>query len=51
MFLDARAAIKASTVVAKIMAAELGYRRKWQKEQIEIFGKLAEGYFLSDKPE
>ncbi len=51
LFLDARAAIEASTVVAKIMAAELGYRRKWQKEQIASFTKLAEGYFLSDNPD
>lgn len=51
LFLDARAAIKASPVVAKVMATELGYRRKWQKEQLENFRKLAEEYILSDNPE
>ncbi|PLX13831.1 MAG: FAD-dependent oxidoreductase [Marinilabiliales bacterium] len=50
LFLDARAAIKASETVAKIMASELGYRRKWQKEQIESFNKLAGGYILIENP-
>jgi glycerol-3-phosphate dehydrogenase len=51
LFIDARAAIQASTVVAKVMATELAYRRRWQKEQVENFRKLAEEYILSDSPE
>lgn len=46
LFTDARAAINAAPVVAKIMADELGHRRKWQRLQIEEFVKLAEGYLL-----
>ncbi len=46
LFTDARAAIKAAPVVAKLMAKELGHRRRWQKEQIEKFTQLASGYLL-----
>ncbi len=46
LLLDARASIKAAPVVAKIMASELGYRRKWQKEQIAKYTDLANNYFL-----
>ncbi len=46
LLLDARASIEAAPVVAKIMAEELGYRRKWQKEQIEKFTQLANEYIL-----
>jgi glycerol-3-phosphate dehydrogenase len=46
LFTDANAAIEAAPVVAKIMAAQLGEKRKWQKQQVEEFNKLAQGYLL-----
>ncbi len=46
LFLDARAAIEAAPIVAKIMAKELGKKRSWQRKQIEEFIELAEGYLL-----
>ncbi len=46
LFLDARAAIEAAPVVAKIMAKELGQGRTWQRKQVEEFTKLAVGYLL-----
>ena len=46
LLLDARASIEAAPIVAKIMAEELGYRRKWQKEQVEQYTQLAKEYFL-----
>ncbi|MCK9274234.1 MAG: glycerol-3-phosphate dehydrogenase/oxidase, partial [Syntrophales bacterium] len=46
LFLDAEAAIRMAPEVARIMAKELGRRRKWQKNQIEEFTELAKGYIL-----
>ena len=46
LFLDARAAIRMAPEVARLMAKELGRRRRWQKVQIEEFTALAEGYIL-----
>jgi len=46
LFIDAKAAIDAAPVVAKIMAKELGQRRKWQRLQIEDFTNLAKGYLI-----
>ncbi len=46
LYLDARAAIDMAPEVAKIMAKELGYGRKWRKQQVEEFIALAKGYLL-----
>lgn len=46
LFIDAQAAIEAAPTVAKLMADELGQRRKWQRLQIEAFTNLAKGYLL-----
>ena len=46
LFIDAKAAIEAAPVVAKVMAPEIGQRRKWQRLQIEEFTKLAQSYLL-----
>jgi len=47
LLLDARASISMAPVVAELMAKELGYRRKWQKEQVRIYTEYANGYILS----
>jgi len=46
LLLDAKASVEAAPIVAKIMAKELGQTRKWQKNQIEQFTKLAQNYIL-----
>lgn len=46
LFTDAKAAIEAAPVVAKIMANELGEKRKWQRQQVKEFSNLALGYLL-----
>jgi len=46
LLLDARASIEAAPIVAKLMGEELGYRRKWQHQQIEEYTMLAKGYIL-----
>ena len=46
LFLDARAAIEAAPVAAKLMAEELGKDTVWQQEQIAAFTKLAQAYLL-----
>ena len=46
LFLDARAAIEAASLTAKIMADELGKDNEWQEEQIKAFGKVAANYLL-----
>lgn len=47
LLLDARASIEAAPKVAEVMAAEMGYDRDWQKEQVVEFEALARGYLLS----
>jgi len=47
LLLDARASIAMAPLVAEIMAKELGYRRKWRKEQIRLYTEYAKGYILS----
>ena len=42
--LDARAAIKMAPAVARLMAAELGRDRQWQRDQVAEFTTLARGY-------
>jgi glycerol-3-phosphate dehydrogenase len=46
LFLDARESILIAPQVADIMASELGKRRKWKKNQIEAYEKVAKNYFL-----
>jgi glycerol-3-phosphate dehydrogenase len=47
LLLDARASIAIAPEVAAIMAGELGYRSKWQKEQVLQYIEFANGYILS----
>ena len=47
LLLDARASIEIAPIVAAIMAEELGFRRKWEKEQVLIYTEYAKGYILS----
>jgi glycerol-3-phosphate dehydrogenase len=46
LFLDARASIEMAPRVAKIMAIEMGKTEHWQKEQVEEYVRLANGYIL-----
>jgi len=46
LFLDAQAAIEASTITAKLMAEELQKDATWQEEQVNSFTKLAQAYLL-----
>jgi len=46
LFLDAQAAIDAASVVATLMASELGKDENWQKEQLTTFTDLARHYLL-----
>ena len=46
LFLDARAAIDMSPVVAGIIAKELNKDKTWETEQVETFARLANGYLL-----
>jgi glycerol-3-phosphate dehydrogenase len=47
LLLDARASIQMAPQVAAILANELGYRRKWQREQILQYTEYANGYILN----
>jgi len=47
LILNAKASTEMAPVVADIMMKELGKNRKWKKEQIENFKKLADNYILS----
>lgn len=49
LFLDARASMAMASTVARLMADELGYSRKWVKQQTQIFTDLARGYLLNSK--
>jgi len=44
LFLNARASSEIATVVAAIMAEELGYDSKWQQSQIESYKLLVKNY-------
>ncbi|OPL12472.1 MAG: FAD-dependent oxidoreductase [delta proteobacterium MLS_D] len=46
LILDARASLRMAPEVAKIMAKELRFSRKWQKNQVKEFTELARGYLL-----
>lgn len=47
LLLDARASINIAPAVARLMAAELHYSKKWQKQQIEAYTRLAQDYILA----
>ena len=44
LFLNARAAIEAAPKVAALMAAELGYAKQWEREQVAEFARLGGQY-------
>lgn len=46
LLLDAQAAIDSAPDVARLMAAALKKRKKWQKEQVEIFTSKAKKYLV-----
>lgn len=46
LFLNARAAIDMAPLVASLIAKELGKDAAWEKEQIDTFTVLANGYLL-----
>lgn len=46
LFLDARAAIAAAPLTAKLIATELGKDDQWQNEQVASFAALADNYLL-----
>ncbi|MES2274312.1 MAG: FAD-dependent oxidoreductase, partial [Chlamydiota bacterium] len=46
LFLDARAAIEIAPRTAALMAHELGKNADWERDQIQNFTKLAEGYLI-----
>ena len=48
LFLDSRSSAEAAPEVARIMAAELGFDKRWEVEQVSSFKKLAENYMLSE---
>ena len=47
LFLDARTSMEMAKTVAEIMAQELGRDKKWEREQLIVYNKLAEGYLLT----
>ncbi|MFP4624176.1 MAG: glycerol-3-phosphate dehydrogenase C-terminal domain-containing protein, partial [Gemmatimonadota bacterium] len=44
LVLDARAAMEIAPRVAELMAVELGRDEAWQRDQVDAFRTLAEGY-------
>ena len=46
LFVDARAAIAASSITAHLMAVELGKDEYWQDRQVALFIELANNYLL-----
>lgn len=47
LLLDAKASREMAPEVARLMAEEAGYDETWQKQQIESYNELADGYILS----
>jgi glycerol-3-phosphate dehydrogenase len=47
LLLDARASVDIAPQVAKLMAKQLRRGRKWQREQVEAYTRVAAGYILS----
>ncbi len=48
LFLDARAAVEAAPVVARLLATELDRGNAWCEEQVSAFTTVASGYLYSD---
>ena len=48
LILNARASIEAAPLVARLIAAELGYDAAWQTRQVADYTALARGYVFSD---
>jgi glycerol-3-phosphate dehydrogenase len=48
LLLDARASIEMAAEVAALMAKELDKDLTWQKEQVDFYQKLAEGYLINE---
>ena len=46
LFLNARAAMEMAEPVAKLMAAELEYDEVWQRQQVEDFYQVAQGFVV-----
>jgi glycerol-3-phosphate dehydrogenase len=46
LFLNARAAIRMSPQVAKILAKELGKDDQWRADQLKAFNETAKGYLV-----
>jgi glycerol-3-phosphate dehydrogenase len=46
LFLNARAAIDMAPAVAGLIAKELDKDAAWEKEQVKVFTRLANGYLL-----
>ncbi len=46
LLLDARKSMEAAPKVAKIIAEEMGWRRRWVRDQVEKYKTLAKGYLL-----
>jgi glycerol-3-phosphate dehydrogenase len=44
LFLNARASCEIAPEVAGLMAEQLGYDKKWQKEQVESYNQLVKNY-------
>jgi glycerol-3-phosphate dehydrogenase len=44
LFLNARVAMEAAPIVAKLMAGELGFDNRWEQSQVEDFLRLAKQY-------
>jgi glycerol-3-phosphate dehydrogenase len=47
LFLDAKAAMEAAPIVAKLMAIEMNKNEEWMNEEIKSFNTLAKQYLLS----
>ena len=47
LFLDAKAAIEAAPLVAKMLTALTGKDAQWEQQQLEAFNKLAKGYLIN----
>ena len=46
LLLDARASVEVAPEVAAILGQELGQGAEWQREQVDAYRQLAEGYIL-----
>jgi glycerol-3-phosphate dehydrogenase len=46
ILMDTKSALEIAPEVAKLMAHELGYDDKWQKEQVAQFSEVATQYII-----